>query len=393
MSQMQTKPTVIIIGRPDDEASLRRDLDAHVHIVASEPNAARGLAELRNHSPEIALLFMDEAPVPILDLARQIGSQGSCTPIVVSANKQPDNILQAMRAGARDFAHIDAGHADCLRAIRDLQANRGTQAPPKIGKIVTVFGAKGGSGATTLAVNLAHALRSSELAENARPSVVLLDFDRVLGDVLLFLDLTSKYSFHDVLDNIARLDGDLLRQSLTAHAAGFHVLAESDQPGNVQELSAPQLDQIVGFLSQHFDFVIIDGLRDFGEAGLVALDRADTVICLMTQDIPSLKNASRCLRLFDSLRYPSDKVKLVVNRYRNSGRLTADAIADALSRRVDATIHNDFNTLMKCVNEGKLLLDEEPGARVAKDFRALAGLVHELPQPKKRGLFARWGKA
>ena len=68
-------------------------------------------------------------------------------------------------------------------------------------------------------------------------------------------------------------------------------------------------------------------------------------------------------------------------------------MADALSRRVDATIYNDFPTLMKCVNEGKLLLEQEPGSRVAKDFRALAGLVHELPQPKKRGLFARWGKA
>ena len=68
-------------------------------------------------------------------------------------------------------------------------------------------------------------------------------------------------------------------------------------------------------------------------------------------------------------------------------------MADALGRRVDATISNDFATLAKCVNEGKLLLDEEPGSRVAKDFRALAGLVHELPQPKKRGLFARWGKA
>jgi pilus assembly protein CpaE len=393
MSQTQTKPTVIIIGRPANEATLRRDLGAQVNIVALEMNLARAMGELRNHNPDIALLFMDEAAVPTLDLTRQISGQGGCVPIVVSANKQSDNILQAMRAGARDFAYVDDGHADVLRAIRDLHLNRATQAPPKVGKVITVFGAKGGSGATTLAVNLAHALRLTEIAENARPSVVLLDFDRVLGDVLLFLDLTSKYSYQDVLDNIARLDGDLIRQSLTVHSAGFHVLAESDQPGAIQELGAQQLDQIVNFLSQHFDFVIIDGLRDFGEAGLVALDRADTIMCLMTQDIPSLKYASRCLRLFDSLRYPSDKVKLVVNRYRNSGRLTADAVADALSRRVDATIYNDFPTLMKCVNEGKLLFEQEPGSRVAKDFRALAGLVHELPQPKKRGLFARWGKA
>ena len=91
MSQTQTKPTVIIIGRPGNEATLRQNLGAQVNVVAVEPNPGRALGELRSHNPDIALLFMDEAPVPTLDLTRQISSQGGCVPIVVSSNKQPDN--------------------------------------------------------------------------------------------------------------------------------------------------------------------------------------------------------------------------------------------------------------------------------------------------------------
>jgi Flp pilus assembly CpaE family ATPase len=116
----------------------------------------------------------------------------------------------------------------------------------------------------------------------------------------------------------------------------------------------------------------------------------------MTQDLPSLKNANRALKLFETLGYPPAKINLVLNRNSNNGsnkRLTVDTIADALRRGVDATVQNDFPTVIKCVNEGALVTAKEPTSKVAKDLRSLAALFHKPAPEKRRSLFALWGKS
>jgi pilus assembly protein CpaE len=155
---------------------------------------------------------------------------------------------------------------------------------------------------------------------------------------------------------------------------------------------ADDLGKIIDFLKQHFDFIVIDGPRDFRDLALSALDRSDYIVCTMTQDVPALKNANRCLQIFRRLGYPEEKVRLVINRYRGSGQLGTEAVADALGRKVDGIVANDFPAVIKAVNEGKLLLDVDPSSKVAKDVGALVGLVHQVAPAKKRGLFSRWGK-
>jgi len=295
-----------------------------------------------------------------------------------------------MRAGARDFAYLDAQDADVARAVREAAVALVPSSAPARGKVITVFGCKGGSGATTIALNLAGSLLHAD-GENSK-SVVVLDLDLEMGDVLISLDLSSGYNFHDVLANMHRLDSELLKSSLAVHKSGLCVLSQTDQLEEAPELTAEDLAKIMGFLKQHFDFVVIDGLRDFRDLALTALDRSDAIVCTMTQDVPALKNANRCLQIFKRLGYPDDKVHLLINRYRAAGQLSNDAVADALSRRVSGTVANDFPAVIKCVNEGKLLRDVDPNSKVTKDIEELVGLFHEAAQAKKRGLFSRWGK-
>lgn len=386
------KRTLVIVGAKDEETSLRKQIGELAEVVGVEAEPSRGLAALEEHNPNVALLFLDHEPQRILELARQAAGVNGCVPIVVSRNKNPDSILIAMRAGARDFAYLDDASNDVRRAILDLGvalAESGVGPSGRRGKVITVFSAKGGSGATIVASNLAGALRKAG-GEDSR--VVLLDFNLEMGDVLVFLDMASRYSFHELLANMHRLDSELLYGSLAAHSSGLRVVSQTDHLEEGRDLSSDDAARILAFLRQHFDFIVIDGVRDFRELALLALDKADTILLVMTQDIPALKNANRCLRIFKRLGYTDDRVKLVLNRYRRVGQLTPDSIGDALGRKVSITIANDFPEVIKSVNEGKLLVDNAPSSGVAKDIVDLAAMIHAPTAPKKKGLFALWGR-
>lgn len=387
------KHLVVIIGAAEESDAIRKQIEGLAEIIAVEPDPEKGIYAIRETDPEVALLFLDRDPEAILALARQITLSSDCPTIVISRNREPDNILQAMRSGVRDFAFLDIEGEDVRRAIAELEKVQKAEAVADRGKIIAVFSAKGGSGATTIASNLAGALLSYGLGKNeSKRKVALLDFDLEMGDVLVFLDIESRYSYMELLNNMHRLDPELLYRSLALHGSGLSVLSQTDQLDQAREITAQEMGRVLDFLRGHFDFIVIDGLRDFREIALIGLDSADTVMLTMTQDIPALKNADRCLRIFRRLGYPETKVRLVLNRVRPSSQLDPDAIADALGRKVHGTVVNDFPTVIKAINQGQLLVDAYPGARVAKDLRDLVPLFYDVAPVRKRGFFSLWGR-
>jgi pilus assembly protein CpaE len=387
------KHSVVIVGAEEESDAIRAQIEGLAEVVALEPDPQKGVFAVRETEPDVVLLFLDRDPETILAVARQINQTSDCATIVVSRNREPDNILQAMRSGVRDFAFLDAQSEDVRRAVADMEKVQKEEAAADRGKIIAVFSAKGGSGATTIASNLAGALLSYGLGKNdSKRKVVLLDFDLEMGDVLVFLDIESRYSYVELLSNMHRLDAELLYRSLALHGSGLSVLSQTDQLEQAREVTAQEMVRVLDFLRRNFDFIVIDGLRDFRETALIGLDSADTVILTMTQDIPALKNADRCLRIFKRLGYPETKVRLVLNRMRSSSQLDPDAISDALGRRVHGTVVNDFPTVIKAINQGQLLVDAYPGARVAKDLRELVPLFFEAAPVRKRGFFSLWGR-
>ncbi|MFT3926091.1 MAG: AAA family ATPase [Myxococcales bacterium] len=388
---MQQSVNVVMIGGRAEAGVLEKDLAGLANVLAIEPDPARGKQVVQEAVPDVALLFLDHHPAAILELTRTLASS-RCHTVVLSTNRDPENILRAMRAGARDFAFLEPKHPDVARSLRELPRRSTRPSSHRMrGQVIAVFGCKGGSGATTIALNLAGALIGAKGPNPAKVAVV--DLDTEMGDVLTFLDLSSKYVFEDVVNNMARLDSDLLRQAMAQHRTGLSVLSQTDKLSEAAELHPEDCGRILAFLREHFDFVVIDGVRDFRELSLTALDQADVVLCTMTQDIPALKNVSHCFSIFKKLQYPTEKIRLVINRYRNSGKLTEAAIADALGRRVDAMVSNDYPGVIKAINEGQLLVEADPGGKVYEDIQSLVPLVYVAAVPaKKRGLFARWSK-
>lgn len=376
------KTTVLIVGAdPAIEANLRGALQGMAQIVTSAVRPEQVADEYRRVNPGVVLVAVSAQTPENFGYIYNVTAAGGVV-IVVSQSKESDLILRAMRSGAREFV-VDSDADELQMAVRaqavSLQA-------PSDGSVITVFPAKGGVGATMIATNLAGALQRQGLR------VCLLDLDFHLGDVVSFMDIAGNYSISDVLSNLARLDRDLLETSITKHSSDVAVLAQSGKMEESEHIAPADVGKLIGVLRHHYDRVIIDGVRGFDEIALAALDASQSLLMTLTQDVPAVRNAQRCLELFGRLGYDQSKVKLLLNRYQKASRITLDVIADTLHVPVAHTISNDFVSIIDAINRGVLLVDAAPRARLTQDIADLASIVNggaAAAAPQAKGGFLR----
>jgi pilus assembly protein CpaE len=354
------------------QADLRLALKDVANVVRSKTPAEQIAEEYRSVNPGAAIVSVRSDTPQRFGLIHNIAQAGGIV-IVVSETKDPELILRSMRAGAREFV-LDSDHEELRLAVRThAKVTFGTG---ELGQVVTIFGAKGGVGATAIATNLAGAMQRRSLR------VCLVDLDLYLGDVLAFLDITGNYSITDVLANMSRLDRDLLATSVTKHRSGVSVLAQSGKVEEAEQIKGPDVTALLEFLRRNYDFVIVDGVRGFDELSLAALDGSQHVFMTLTQDVPAVRNGQRCLELFGRLQYDQGRIKLLLNRYAKASKITVDVVGETLGQPLTHTISNDFLLLIDAINRGVLLTEVAPRARITQDIEGL--IPHLLPERAPR---------
>jgi pilus assembly protein CpaE len=350
------------------ETQLRTELANQAEVVGSSEDHDDAREAIRRGQCDIAILYIDGDPDAAFRLLGWIVSdQPRVVTIALAKKKDPDWILKAMRGGARQFAVLDQGLTDLKRVLGELAAPAAvTPGAPQSGRVISVFGSKGGTGATTVAVNLAGALASMQRR------VVLVDLDLELGDVPVFLDIRPSYTLVDVLGNMSRLDKELLARTLPRHSSSVQVLSQADRMEEGEQVKPPAVTTVLRFLRQHYDDVIVDGLRGFNEISLAAMDESDRILLLLTQDVPAVRNAQRALVVFNRLGYSPDRVQLVVNRWQKNARIRTEDVTLTLGREVNLTVSNDYPTVINCIDEGKLLAQLAARTKVAEDILDMA---------------------
>jgi pilus assembly protein CpaE len=236
------------------------------------------------------------------------------------------------------------------------------------GALTVVFGCRGGSGSTTLAINTA-----AQLVRLGR-SVCIVDLDLHLGDLFVALDLEAQTSLASVAREAASLDATSLRRRVAQHASGICALT---QAGHVDDLDATlpaRLPALLDALRGHFDHVIVDGVRDFGDVAIAALEAATAVLVVVTQDVPSVRRASRALGILRRLGVDESRSRLVVNRAVRGAAIDDLAIERALSIKVSARVRED-DRVAKALDDGVLLLDIARTRKITADIAAVAALV------------------
>lgn len=342
--------------------------DLGLQVVAAGPDAA----EVPPPNVALALVGVDRDSDYGFKVAAAFAKAGARV-VVHGSSKDADLILRALRAGAHEY--VVEGDAEGLR--RAFATRPGVEDDVR-GKVVALFGAKGGAGATTLAVNLAGAVaRRGDRA-------CLVDLDAALGGVPAILDVTPTYTLLDVVANMRRLDRELIDQSLPKHASGVAIVAPGDDLEAAERVDATVIAGLLAFLRRHFAALVVDGLGGFDERTLATLDASDRVLLVVTQEVASVRNAQRCLDVFGKLGYPEGKVQVILNRHLKGASISSAIVEETLGLPIAATIANDFALLTRAVGKGALVADEAPRSQLARDFDALLPLAGFEPPAESR---------
>jgi|KBSSwiStaDraftv2_1062776.scaffolds.fasta_scaffold67169_2 pilus assembly protein CpaE len=250
--------------------------------------------------------------------------------------------------------------------------------PQHKGKIIVMFGCRGGAGATMLAVNVGAGLA------RAGKSVCVVDFDLQLGDVFVALDLEASTSISGLARDAGNLDTAALRRRMVRHDSGLYCLSQTGRLDDVDPDLSERMPALLEMLQEHFDYVIIDGVRDFGDHALAALDAADKIALVLTQDVQAVRRAARVSQVFRRLGYPDKKIHLVLNRHTGKAHVDEHEIERVLAMPVSATIRNDYPRMQKALDEGSLLHDVARGTGVARDVERAARSLLVDPQRRQR---------
>jgi pilus assembly protein CpaE len=373
---VQVRPTVVLLEASQERFAIATSALANTAVVTRDLGILAAPGGVKTRIVLVDLAANLERALQRLEEVHAAVPQVQI--VALAAKKDPDVILRAMRAGACEFALLGEGSE--LAGILGKLFKRAA-AEEAGGAIIAVFPAKGGIGATTVAINLAGAL----CAKGKR--VLVVDLDRHLGDVFVSLDMTPRYSLADIVGNLHRLDGDLLLSSLDRHPSGIYVVAQPDSLEGGDTIAPAQVSALLRFAALHFDFVLCDGLYGFDELSLAVLDASSRIELLLAQDVISLKNAKRCLDIFHRLDYDEKKVSLVVNRFHKKSPIDRVAITENVGLPVRAVLTNDSPSVLDAVNRGVLLKQAAPRSQLTADIDDLAATLAGTPETKRRGGF------
>ncbi len=335
-------------------------------------------------NPDIGLVAIDRDPAKALDLVAKVTHNSpDCAILVVSSSNDGNLILQAMRAGAKEFLPQPVRIEDLLAALGRISQRRYGRgdAKPRGCQVIAVAGASGGVGTTSLAVNVGCALARQE-----KNSAVLVDLDLCLGDADVFLDTIPDYTLVDVAQNVTRLDFSLLKRSLTKHSSGLFLLPRPVQLEDVSHISPEDLQRVIGLLKATFTHLVLDLSKSYSRVDMVALEMANHVLLVTQLDLPCLRNVVRLMMSLSAMEGMADKVKIVINRAGlEAGTITLKKAQDTIGREIFWQVPNDYRTMNEARNNGIPLLDHAPKSHVAHAVLGLAdalgkdGAAQEVP--------------
>ena len=358
-------------------------------------------ARVKDGDIDLVILGPTHANEGSLSMASSLFETDSELGVVLVAEAITAPLLKAaLRLGLTDVIEAPLTVTNVTEAIGQVDriARRRPAPPPaaepfaepqREGTVVTVMSAKGGSGKTVFATNLAMLL-----ARNGNPGdVVMVDGDLQFGDVCLVLQLEPKFTIVNAAHELQNLDEQLLNSVLTTHPSGMKVLPAPLEPAFADEISTAAMTDIIEQLRTMFKYVVIDTASLLDELLLSLLERADKVIFIVDMDLPSVKNAKLALETLRLLKFPSSKIDLVLNRSNAKARLDEKEIERSLKMKIAATVPSD-GIVPASVNEGRPVVESAPKSKVAKGFesiyRLVAGSSSSASAPQDKAGKRRW---
>jgi pilus assembly protein CpaE len=371
----------------DDIAETREQLrkllsfDPEIDVVSMVGSGEEAVATMPVAVPDVILMDIN---LPGMDGIAATGKVIEINPavqvIMLSVQGESDYMRRAMMAGARDYIAKPPGADELLDAIHrayllrqkigpvgNVSANRAETPTMRSShaldaKIITVYSPKGGTGCTTLAVNLAIALQGL-LGNDSK--ICLIDANLQFGDVSIFMKLQATRTLADIAPHIEDLDADLLRTILVRHSSGVNVMVAPPSPEEAELWREGErndsgvndhMKTLLEFTRQQFDYIIIDTAHQVDNILLTIIDSSDSLLVVTRPVIPEIRGARMFMDLLHKLEYGMEKVALIINSADTKRMgIQPEAIERAM---MPALIHIplDERTALRAANLGEPVL-------------------------------------
>ena len=284
----------------------------------------------------------------------------------IGSLNQPQMIVNAMRAGAREFIERPTTTTDLLEAfVRLTTAQRRSRQEGVRGKVFSVVNAKGGNGATTVAVNLALALQA------AYGQAALVDL-APLGHSALHMNLKPAFTVADATRNLHRMDASLLESFMTRHSGGLQLLAGTNVPAAVDPSTADFV-RLFDMLVSHYRYVVVDSSSRFDAATRLIASLSENVLLVACSDVASLWSAARVQQYLGESG-SRERVRLVLNRFRKVPGFSETDAEAAVGAKVIWRVPNQYFAISSAIDRGTPVMDQ----RNSEIARCFAGLAQEL---------------
>jgi pilus assembly protein CpaE len=358
--------------------------------LTTSRHGADALRAWEEQSPDVMLLDVALADVSGFEVVRRVrkgeGDAGY-TPIVLVGPADMQSKIEGLRAGADDYVAQPVHPAELTARVRALLVRFGVAerggagGRSAMGQLHAYYGAKGGVGTTTLAINTAIALQQA-----TKRSVALVDGNLQFGDHRVFLDLgPDKRSIVDACSATA-IDADVVRRVVVRHESGVDLMLAPTTPESAELVSPDQhqLLQVVEVLRSIYDYVVVDLDKRLDDHTLDVIGAADQLLVVMTADLSCLKNVRLLLETMGQIGVPDERMALVLNRNKAFTGISIKAAESVLRRPIEHQVVNDYRTAISSLNSGTPFMVNHADSPIGRAVVQLArALSVEQPAPAK----------
>lgn len=335
------------------------------NLVALE----QGEEVLARNPVDMLVVVLSPFPDRALNLVRKVRSQVAGSVLAVGLASDSKLILRALHEGADHYLDEAELEPQLEAVLQRLQIKEeGIRQPA--GRVMALLGSSGGTGASTLAVNLAGVL-AREVGRCA-----LIDLKPGIGDLAALLDVKPTHNLADLCLNAARMDRAMFESALVLHPSGVHLLAPPQMYEDIRLVTAQGVNKTISLARDSFRFTVVDLEDCYHEEQVAVLRQSEFVLVVFRLDFTSLRGTKRILDYLDQAGIGGERVRLVINRYGQAKELPLSQAEDALGRKITSLVPDDPKSINAANNAGEPVVFRTPSSKVAQSIVHLAnGLI------------------
>ena len=388
---------LIVDDIPDTRENIRKLLqfEPDFEVVGAARTGKEGIDLTKETRPDVILMDINMPDMDGITATESIRREYPHTQIIIlSVQSDPNYMRRAMLAGARDFLTKPPSVDEMISAIRRAgkisleernksrsifpgqagMVGAGGMTMPVLqrGKVIVVYSPKGGTGCTTIATNLAVSLHKEETP------VIIVDGNVQFGDVAVFLNQQIKNSVADLAPRADELDPEIIEEVIASHAeTGIKIMAAPTRPELADQVNGEQFGRVLDFMRNLYAYIVVDTPSVLSDVSLAAIDSADLIVLITTQEIPAIKDARLFLDLSSGLSISRERIVLVLNRFDKRIGITPEKISENFKQEVVTILPYDDRTVLPSVNRGKPFMLGDKSRPITRSFLTLIEAIRQ----------------